>query len=243
MVHFAYAGEADASNLFGQSVIAEEQCAGWLAIRTLLSQWPEFDEYKEDVYRISRLMEGHRIYLQTVFDSKVNVLNEHRRTGNRVSLCPSCRFDSVKIYSPIGAISEADCVVCRYRGSETVVSCINEDCKRDIRFSSHDGPPPHCPYCEESISADDVRDQLDTGEAISKDNYFDRIDINCPECSGYHTVVEHHKLYVCTQCYAKDDEVGVCEWCNEGQLGGVPEHSFLSGCEFCDGRSGHDAQD
>ena len=241
MVHFAHAGEVDASQLDGQTLIAEEQCAGWLAIRILLSQWPEFNDFREDIRSISRLMEGHRVYLQKVFDSKINDLEEHRRAGYRVALCPSCRFESVKILYAIGAVSEANCVVCRFSGSEIVVSCSNEDCKKDICFSSYDGPPPECPNCANVVSAVDIRDQLDTGEPLTKDNYCDHIDINCPQCSGYHTVVEHHCIYVCTECYFEDEEIGVCEWCNEGQLGGVPEHSYLSGCEFCDGRAGHDA--
>ena len=81
---------------------------------------------------------------------------------------------------------------------------------------------------------------MDTGETITKDNYFDYTPINCPRCGGYHTVVQNHDLYICTECYETDTDYGVCDYCSEGQLGGVPEDSYLVGCEFCDGRHADD---
>jgi hypothetical protein len=31
----------------------------------------------------------------------------------------------------------------------------------------------------------------------------------------------------------------ICGYCGEGQIGGVPEHSYLVGCECCDGSAGN----
>jgi hypothetical protein len=67
---------------------------------------------------------------------------------------------------------------------------------------------------------------------------FDQVDINCPNYRGHHSVVKYHNGYICTSCYQYADDYGVCVWCQVGQLGGVPEHSYLSGCDFCGGRSG-----
>ena len=235
MVHFAHAGEAAIDGADGLSAIAEEQCAGWLALRTLLAEWHEFNPYRSDIHRISRKMEGHRTYLQRAFEAKAAELQAHHQAGLRISLCPSCRFESVKVKAPIGAIAETSCVVCRYRGSEVAVTCSNEDCRETILFTSDDGPPSECPACEEALSKDVVRDCLDTGEAITKDNYFDYVPINCPHCTGYQSVVAHHDIYVCVECFETDNDFGICGHCSEGQLGGVPEHSSWVGCEFCDG--------
>jgi hypothetical protein len=243
MVHFAHAGEVSADAADGQSVIAAEQCEGWLALKTLLGNWPEFKIFKTEITHISRKMEGHRTYLQRVFEAQATALSEHRKAGLRVSLCPSCLFESMKIEAPAGAISKAACVVCRYHGSEIMVNCSTEDCGKAIYFTSYSGPPTACPTCGNAVSRDDVRECLDTGDAITKDNYFDYVPINCPYCSGYHSVVEHHGYYVCVECFETGDEFEVCGHCSEGQLGGVPEHSSLVGCEFCDGSAAWDKDD
>jgi hypothetical protein len=244
MVHFIHAGETDADGQDGLQQVAEEQCAGWLALRTLLSEWPEFADYENDIWQISVKMEGHRAYLQKAFEAKAGELQAHRDGGGRIISCPSCGFESVKVAETISAIAEANCVVCRFfHGSEITVPCPNEHCDKSISFTSYDGPPGVCQACQTALTKDDIRDALDTGEIITKHNYVDYIPINCPHCGGYHTVVEHHDLYVCTGCYETDTNYGVCSYCSEGQLGGVPEHSYLVGCEFCEGSAGHHADD
>jgi len=238
MVHFAHAGEAAVDGPEGRSSIAEEQCAGWLALRALLGEWREFDDYVDDIWRISRKLEGHRTYLQKAFEIKARELQAHRDAGLRASLCPSCQFESVKVEEPIGLISEASCVVCRYSGAEITVTCGSESCGEYIVFAAYDGSPDKCPHCDAALSNDVIRDCLDTGEEVTKDNYFEIRKINCPHCSGYHSVVEHHDIFICLNCFEMDREYGVCGYCSEGQLGGVPEHSSLVGCEFCEGSAG-----
>jgi hypothetical protein len=235
MIHFAHAGELNSDAADGQSVIAAEQCAGWLALRTLLEGWPEFKAFKKEITRISKKMNGHRIYLQQIFESKAAELQAHRQAGHRVNQCPSCQFESMKVGAPIGAISEASCVVCHYTGAQIKVNCCEDGCGKAIDFSSYDGPPSECPKCHSKLSKDDIVECLNTGQAITKDNYFDYVPINCPYCSGYHSVVEHHNFYVCTDCFEIGENYEICGHCSEGQLGGVPEHSSLVGCEFCDG--------
>lgn len=151
MVHFAHAGENDTDGPNGVQRIAEEQCAGWLALRTLLAEWPEFEDFQTDIWQISVRMEGHRTYLETAFAAKAAELQSHRDAGGRVIHCPSCRFESVKVEEHIDAVAEANCVVCRFfRGSEIAVDCPNEDCGTPIRFTSYDGPPSECPTCNEA---------------------------------------------------------------------------------------------
>ncbi|MBA4223121.1 MAG: hypothetical protein C0458_20525 [Methylobacterium sp.] len=244
MVHFVHAGEAGANGQEELEKVAEEQCAGWLALRTLLSEWPEFASYQRDIRQVSTKMERYRAYLRKAFEAKQPELQAHRRAGGRVIACPSCFFESVKVEKPHGSIADASCILCRFfHGSEIEVACPDPGCAERIIFTSGDGPPGACPTCSAQISKDYVSETLDTGEGVHKDNYFDHVSINCPSCSGYHTVIEHHNRYVCSECYDTSDTYGVCGYCSEGQLGGVPEHSSWVGCEFCEGNAGRHADD
>jgi hypothetical protein len=63
--------------------------------------------------------------------------------------------------------------------------------------------------------------------------------MNCALCWTQGGVVKHHEIYVCTECLGTSDEIAGCGWCNELQMGGGDlEHSYHTGCEFCDGHAG-----
>jgi len=244
MVHFIHAGEDEADGLDGRQRIVEEQCAGWLALRTLLAEWPEFSGYKTDIWRISVSMERYRPYLQKAFEAKADELRRHRAQGGRVIECPSCRFASVMVSESDDAVADANCTVCRFfHGAEIKVKCENNNCDEVIHFTSYEGRPSQCPSCDTVLSEKYVRDFLDTGEEITHDNYFDFMPISCSSCTGYHAVVKHHDRYVCTECFETAESYSVCDYCNEAQLGSVPEDSGWSGCEFCDGRAGNISDD
>jgi hypothetical protein len=243
MVHFVHAGEKDVDGAEGLALLVAEQCAGWLALRLLLEEWKEFEAYEENIRHIGFQMERHRAFLMESFKAKQEELGAHRKRGGGVVICPSCRFESVCVFEATGAISPASCTVCRYNGSEIEITCINEDCQEVIHFNAYEMAPEHCSACGTVIGEDFLRKALDTGEPVTRDNYFDHVDINCPFCSGYHTVVEHHGGYVCVQCFETSDDIGICGHCSEGQLGGVLEHSSLVGCDFCEGSAGRYADD
>lgn len=242
MVHFVHSDDrADDPQAAAQ--IVAEQCAGWLSLRVLLESWQEFDGFKREIQIVGRQMERHRAFLEAKFNSKADVLQKHRDEGDRTTSCPSCKFDSVRLAAPNGAISQGSCVVCSYSGSEIAFNCIDGACGGEIKCNSYEGPPSECPHCETPVDEDFLREALDTGEASTYDNYFDLIEINCPQCLGYHAGVEHNDLYVCVQCLESSDLMEVCEFCNEGQIGGVPDHSYLVGCEFCEGNAGRHRDD
>ncbi len=234
MVHFVHSDDRVETPHAAAQIVAE-QCAGWLSLRILLEGWQEFEDFGKEILNVGQKMERHRAFLEAKFKSKADVLKEHHADGGRVIACPSCSFQSVKLSKPTGAISHGSCVVCRYSGSEIALTCINRHCGNKIVFNSYEGPPPECPVCENAINQEFLIEALDTGEAVTHDNYFSHTDINCAQCSGYHTGVEHNGLYVCVQCLDSSDAMGVCEYCNEGQIGGVSDHSYAVGCEFCDG--------
>jgi hypothetical protein len=237
MVHFVHADDREDENATAQ--IAAEQCAGWLSLRVLLESWSEFAGFEDDISRVGRAMERHRAFLAAKFASKAEILKEHRDGGGRVGVCPSCQFEAVRIGPSHGSISPGSCVVCWYAGSEIDLMCTNEYCSKYISFNSYEGAPGECPHCEAVIDQDFLTEALETGEGVNQDNYFDHAYVNCAQCTGYHTGIEHNDLWVCIECFDASDVMEVCGYCNEGQIGGVPEHSYLVGCESCDGAAGN----
>lgn len=241
MVHFIHDGDytQDDTNAI-TTQIATEQCTGWLAIRQLLSHWREyFNDWKKDIQEISFKMEKHHAYLAEYFKIQADKIEKHKAGGGSVNQCPSCNFNAVLVGEPIGSISPASCTVCWYAGAEIEIACDQYKCHETIHFDSYEGPPDFCPSCKSPINEEFVKEALDTGPLITKDNYFEHVDKNCPYCTGYHTVVEHHDWFVCSECYEVSEKIGTCEFCSEAQLGGVPEHSSMVGCEFCEGAAGH----
>lgn len=237
MVHFVHSDDrADTPQAAAQ--IVAEQCEGWLSLRVLLESWSEFDEFRNEIFNVGRQMERHRAFLQAKFKSKAEALQKHLDDGKRIVICPSCGFDAVRLDDAHGLISPGSCVVCRYNGSHIVLTCPNDDCGAEIECNSYEGPPGQCPTCETSIDEDFLTETLNTGDAVTYDNYYDHTDINCPQCTGYQKGVQHTDLFVCVQCLDSSDVMEICEWCNEGQIGGVPENSYVVGCEFCDGSAG-----
>ncbi|MCQ1839231.1 hypothetical protein [Neorhizobium galegae] len=82
-------------------------------------------------------------------------------------------------------ISHGSCVVCWYAGSEIDLMWVNEDCSQCISFNTYEGAPGECPHCETAIDEDFLTEALDTGEGVHQDNYFDHINVNCAQCSGF----------------------------------------------------------
>lgn len=245
MVHFVHDDELGTEQSQAAKIqIVAEQCEGWLALRLLLDRWRDFfNEYDKKIQIISSKMERHRAYLEEKFKSKADEIKAHIDDRRQVSTCPSCHFEAVLVSDSKGQISPASCLVCWYSGSEVQINCPEDKCRQKIVFSSYEGPPDQCSKCEAEISVEVIVEALDTGEPITPDNYFDHVAKNCPYCHDYHTVVEHHDWFVCTNCFEIDDNFGVCGHCSEGQLGGVSELSSLTGCEFCDGNASRYADD
>ncbi|TQV70255.1 hypothetical protein [Denitrobaculum tricleocarpae] len=242
MVHFVH-GVAKPPELAQKEIddVVAEQCKGWMHLHQLLvGGWaPHFVDFEVKIADVETMMQRHRGYLDAKFGSLAETIKKHLDAGQSVRSCHSCGYQALLVEPVSGAISAASCLVCWYTGSFVSVDCPGERCHQQIEFDSYVGPPTHCPSCGATIM-EWISEGLDTGDPVTPDNYFDHTPINCPHCNGYHSVVEHHDGYVCTECFEYSEEVGTCGWCSEGQLGGVSEMSHYNGCAFCDGRAGWD---
>ena len=237
-VHFVHQEETSKSqsDIVTKEIVLE-QCAGWLELRLLLEKWNVFFvDYKSEIKNISEKMEHHREYLNELFNSKANEIKNHEKNLGYVSYCPCCGFESL-LCVDFGSnnIFPSTCVVCRYKGAEIKVACHYIDCEQVISSNSWEGAPNICPYCEGEIEEGYIQETLNTESISKKEGNETLIPINCPECYSLASVVKNENFYICINCFQISDKVEYCEWCSEGQLDRVPENSFMTGCEFCDG--------
>lgn len=220
--------------------IASYQVQGWYDLHQLLrSEWkPFFVQYGKRAAKLERKMKKHRAFLATKFQAVQSDIEKERVAGAEILMCLACKYQAMAVWLVGGSIYRCGCRVCGKNDTLVSQPCLNEDCGHPISFQVSEGAPKFCPSCDETY-AECLKDSIDT-DPISNEDYYFRTPISCSYCSGYHAVVSHHEIYVCTECFEYDENVGYCEWCSEGQLGGLNEFSALSGCEFCDGRLGWD---
>lgn len=241
-IHFVYHNDQAVTELEN---IVEQQCIGWRHLQGLFERnWKRyFRDFADQINSIESRMQRHQAYLKAKYTSKINDIYAHTKNGSEVINCRFCGYDSMLVTDIEGAISSASCIVCSTVDTIITLECPDDDCHQKIVFNSYLGPPESCPSCKGPVG-DWVHEGLDTGEFVTSDNMYDQIDINCPYClSGYHSVVEHYDHYICTSCFEYSKYFGVCESCNEGQLGGVSEFTYHSGCDFCDGQADWDKDD
>src|SRR5690606_414365 len=99
-----------------------------------------------------------------------------------------------------------------------------------------------CKNCGKSLEPEDLADELiDSGGAYSAftDGGYP-YQGNCSACDGYQTAVRtENDDWICTSCFGVFDTLEECEWCNEQNTGDM-EHSYLTGCNHCEGKMGWD---
>lgn len=213
-----------------QQAAAKDMCLGWMYLRARINAWaPRFDAFRSHVLKTDFAMKKVNGFLSTVFETLKQELEALREKSVVIAQCPSCSFESAPVQPVEGPISVQSCKVCSLSLNRIQIEC--QECEEPHTFNSWDQFQPFQCECGETILQEDVKDALD--ESSPHDDEV----INCGECTSAGTVIQHQGLYICIECasYAKD--VPRCDWCGEHQLNGGPlEGSYLSGCEFCDGR-------
>jgi len=232
-VHGAFKGGDGAGDEL--NIVASEQLRGWYYLQGLLTyNWSDhFSDFRFEINQVTTKMAGHKRYLKIKYASLSDEISD-RKNNEGISKCPSCYFDSLAYKKLSSAIFSTVCLVCKYNGTSLSLKCQSEDCAEVIEFDSYAGAPTDCPKCESPFS-DSISGLLDTGVPVTKDNYFEHVDVNCPFCFSLSTVVDHNDIYVCTSCFAYSEKMSICDFCSGGQLGGVSETSYHTGCEFCEG--------
>ena len=240
MIHFVHEDERPRNRtgeLFEQVTlekVAMEQCHGWMQLQRLLAEWADhFAPWNGRADQIRGAMKGHREFLSAIFERVTTEIEAEKKKGIEFFDCDSCGFLAARVTPITQRVADLACMVCESEGTRMLIDCPNDDCGESIAFATRTGHPD-CPKCQSKTDAATVAVSFDTDDP----EYFDRTSNNCSWCHGYHSVIRHHQLYLCCECLEVGTDFGICEWCNEGQLGGDLDMSYYSGCEFCEGQSG-----
>lgn len=216
--------------------IAIEECLGWYYLRLLISKWDgPFARYKKKVEELNAKMKKHRIFLKSVYEEIKPDIELAQKNGSIFKTCASCQFNASEKSTIASNVFLFKCRVCLL--DEELISIPCSKCEGLIEINAGDSELIKCDFCNYSISSTYIAEELNTKIIRSKDD-ADEGPINCAYCSTSDSVVAHDKLFICSRCRSITRDAPRCEWCNERQIGGVLEDSFLYGCDFCPGRMG-----
>lgn len=239
MIHFFHELEAAEGSEKIIREVAIEQSKGWFYLNQLIGKWyPIYESYKDKINSLEIQMRRHQEYLKAVYEQLKPEIEKEVKKDVRFRRCGSCKQPASKVSPLSDTLSTSKCLVCSTEESLMQLECYN--CEKKVEFSEYDFNNEFTFICKCSAQLDQgyIKEILDTNPATTGD-YLDFFPINCAECSGYDTVVQHYDFWVCTQCLNVNKEMNVCGWCNEGQIGGGEmEYSELNGCEFCEGKLG-----
>lgn len=238
MVHFfheAHHAEQDEERV--QEIVREQLNAWYLLHRLLVDRWKEvFNPWSESIREIDKELRKLRDYLEVVFDHRQEEIRRGRKAGYTFESCPSCGFEAQENQQELDEVYDACCLVCGLVKERLKIEC---SCGSHVNFMEEGFS--ECDSCGNKFEPKDIVDILQDEEKAyraAKDG-DDSWDLgNCGDCDGYHTVVRvDFDHYFCASCFGRFDSMQPCEYCcelNTEDMG----HSYVSGCNHCDGPAG-----
>ena len=242
MVHFFHEAVSAEENEKLHRTIAREQLTAWYLLHKVLTvRWSDvFSTWSVRLKEIDEKLREHREFLQVVFDELGPEFKERQDNGVVFRDCPSCGFTSQEHTNDIGELYAAECLVCELTDKCLTIEC--PDCETQVVFVNEGFGK--CEGCERGFEPEYLADELtdDSAEYIAVKEGDDSWQPgNCSDCDGYHTVVRlGDDAYLCSCCFGTFDFFQHCGWCNEHNTGDM-EDSYLTGCNFCDGSVGWNA--
>jgi hypothetical protein len=236
VLHFFHATASSEVESAEADRVLREQHRGWFYLSLLLDEWSQhFGEFRQEIMRVRSRMKSHTEYLAVVYNSIKPTIDARELAGEVFVRCESCHHPSAARTAVSRNVALLNCAVCEIVDSMVTFECVNEDCGQTIEV--HESHPGHrsCPGCRSFYNNAQLAEVLDTAAT----DPFEYVPRNCALCTSPDSVVQNDDVYVCTECLTVDNAIYKCEWCSELQLGGGDlENSYLSGCEFCEGRGG-----
>ena len=234
IVHFYHDGLGQAEL---RSAIAGDICKGWFHLRDRLRVWKsEFKTFDREMRQLEGKMRSVRTFLQIVYDTQLADLKSQQAKGADVTTCPACGFDAALLGRVTSKLFVQHCKVCDLDAPLVRFACADSDCGLELSASGWNGFQSIQCTCGATNIQGDLKTALDTS---SYENTNPPESIACPNCCSDDTVVEHDHLYICVECLSYSVDLGHCEFCGQGQLGGEAlEETMLHGCGFCEGTIG-----
>lgn len=240
-VHFFHEAHSAQENAELLRAIVKEQLTAWYFLhRVLTTRWKDvFAQWVEKIADLDTQLRKHHTFLQVVFAQLKPELDQLVDRGFKLKECPSCGFISQRHDDTCNEFYESPCLVCGLAQTSVEVTC--PECEEQVIFSNEGFAT--CPSCEKALEPEDLVDAMtDTTEAHIAAKEGEHYLANCSDCDGYHTVVPYGDKYVCASCFGVFDGLETCGWCNEPNTGDM-EHTSITGCNHCEGKSGWERDD
>lgn len=239
MVHFFHEAHSEEESSELTRNIVKQQLKAWYFLHQLLTvQWKDvFSSWQEKIGEIDAALRELHEFLQVVFDNFQSKIDSLKAKGIRFEQCPSCGFNAQQHDDELKVIYESKCLVCGLTEKCLHIEC--PACAELVTFRNEGFAT--CQSCGKSLEPEDVADVLiDSGAAhmaaMEGDDSLGQG--NCSDCDGYHTVVRtENDEWICAGCFGVFDSLEHCGWCNELNTGDM-EHSYVSGCNHCEGMAG-----
>jgi len=232
-IHFFHSGLEKNDKTLEKIVIQQGQA--WFHLHRLLSAWPEFEAYREEIEATERSLRGHRKYLVGKFEVLKPELDILKKQGHSLMACRVCDFEAAIASQFDQYLFDLECKVCDHQ--EIVVELKCPSCHNDTLL----GADRICQACGLEVGTDELVDAfVDAGDAhraaMEGDCHYGMA--NCHACDGHFSAFVCGDRYLCSECFDVVESVEVCQWCNEPNTGDM-EDSYWAGCNFCDGAAGH----
>ena len=239
MVHFFHEAHSEEENDKFKRDIVKKQLKAWFFLHQLLiSKWKnEFSSWAGKIAELDKDLRKLHEFLQVVFDNLKSDIDAQKEKGVRYDECPSCGFEAQELGESENAIYESKCLVCGLVEKSLNIQC--PECGEIVTLKEEGFG--QCQSCGKHLEPEDVAGVLiDSGAAhiaaMEGDDSWG--EGNCSNCGGYHTVVRtENDEWICASCFGVFDSLECCGWCNELNTGDM-EHSYVSGCNHCDGMAG-----
>ncbi|MDO9480984.1 MAG: hypothetical protein Q8S96_14615 [Hydrogenophaga sp.] len=239
MVHFYHSG----LNGKQRNEIKLEQATAWFELnRFVADTWrEEFKPFTNEFQQMERTLIANNHYAKAKYEDLKPKIEGMKKGGATFEDCPRCHTNAYQAEEDAPRLTSHHCMVCFNNEKQLQLDC--PDCgDADQYMEPYDGFS--CTECDCEVSGEsEIFELLDQNSFRgTKDDLDADTPANCDECQGYHTVCEYEGGYLCTNCFAYFNAVGQCQWCNDPMTGDTA-HTYVTGCEHCDGYAGHHAND
>lgn len=240
VVHFFHEIHYEKDRVQSIEKIVKQQLRAWYFLHRILSQkWKYyFREWSEQISDINEKLKGHKIFLQVIFNEIEDTIKEKVKSGYLFLRCASCGFEAQEHSREYKEIYQAKCLVCDVIDTCIKIKC--SKCRSDMYFVN--GGFSECLSCSTQYEPTDLAYHLLDGiqsHIAAKDGDDSWTLGNCDFCDSYQTVVRIEDEYVCTNCFEQFDCMSRCDWCGALNTGDM-EHSYITGCNQCEGLLGHE---
>ena len=239
IVHFFHEAHTEEEiDKFKHNIVKKQLRAWFFLHQLLIAKWKnEFSFWDTEITKLDNELRKLHEFLQVIFDNLKPQIEENKEKGVQYDECPSCDFEAQEHDEDQNTIYKAKCLVCGLIEKGLNIQC--PDCEEVVTLKEE--VFGQCGSCGKQLELEDVAGALiDSGAAhiaaMDGDDLWG--EGNCSECDGYHIVVRtENDEWICASCFGVFESLEVCNWCNELNTGDM-EHSYVDGCNHCEGMAG-----